>query len=827
MAEDGFYRIELPRRDGGLQPARRTTPSTWSPTSPRAVTIRKPGRDAKVTSIEEVFTELEAEDDYGVGARRARLLGERRAGEDGRPPPGPARKSLSAGHTFFLEELTLEPGDFISYFARAADEGQPSQTTTTDIYFMEVRPFGAEYRQAEQRPPGGGGGGGGPDDALSFQQRQIIAATFKLVRDRGPHRGQAVRRGHRGAGPRPGAAPGAGAVAPAADGAIAAWSSPGPASTAPAQSLRSAEGEMGVARDRLQEQKAREALPREQTALKHLQRAEAAFREVQVSFEQGGGGGGGQSADERGGPRRPLRARAGQAEEPVRDGAARDRRPRRTTRSTRRWSGCASWRGGRSRRWSARAGWPGSCRTRAAVAGGGSTPSQRDLAKETEELARRLERLARETSWPDLEDTARRLQEAANAMKRSGPGASGGSSAEAAAALERLRDAQRRLEGTRADRLEQGVQEARRKAQDLARQQEKIASEAEEQLNAESTSGEGLQRLLDRKDGLGERGRRAWRASSSGWPGRRGAARRTRRGSSRRPRTPSATRSCRTRSVTRRPWSAPGGPSRASSWKRTSAPTSRRWNGSSRRRRAPRGRPATTSARPPWRRCATSSGGWSRWRSGWGTSPRARPASREGSSQEGSQDGSQQAGSQQDGSPQDGSQQGGSQAGSAQEGASQGGASGEGAPGQRQAGGRVNGGWGGGGSPRLPPGAAPRAWGPGEARQLRRELRERLREADSLGRELGRGQPGNLQEVLRAMRRLDDEGIYREPRSLAQLVASIVEGLKAEEFALRREMEGPNREKLSLSGTQEVPPGWQRLVEEYYRSLSKERATDR
>jgi hypothetical protein len=42
------------------------------------------------------------------------------------------------------------------------------------------------------------------------------------------------------------------------------------------------------------------------------------------------------------------------------------------------------------------------------------------------------------------------------------------------------------------------------------------------------------------------------------------------------------------------------------------------------------------------------------------------------------------------------------------------------------------------------------------------------------------------------------------------------------EYALRRELEGTGVEKLRLSGSAEVPQGWRRLVEEYYRSLSRE-----
>jgi len=99
-----------------------------------------------------------------------------------------------------------------------------------------------------------------------------------------------------------------------------------------------------------------------------------------------------------------------------------------------------------------------------------------------------------------------------------------------------------------------------------------------------------------------------------------------------------------------------------------------------------------------------------------------------------------------------------------------------------------------------------------------------------LGRELGEGRLGErgaaagLSSTLRDMRRFEDPRVYGEPRGLAQLVASVVQGLKSAEFAMRREVEGPDREKLFLSGTQDLPPGWQALVEEYYRSLSRKPA---
>ena len=112
---------------------------------------------------------------------------------------GRGRKSVSAGHTFFLEELSLEPGDFISYFGRAGDESaatRPPPPTST----MEVRPFCKEYKQAEERgAKAPGGAHGGP----FLPAAAVIAATFQIIsatgaartsrrgglRDPGPHAG--------------------------------------------------------------------------------------------------------------------------------------------------------------------------------------------------------------------------------------------------------------------------------------------------------------------------------------------------------------------------------------------------------------------------------------------------------------------------------------------------------------------------------------------------------------------------------------------------------------------------------------------------------------
>src|SRR5689334_25313035 len=84
-----------------------------------------------------------------------------------------------------MEELGVKPGAFVSYYAKATDNNgvEGPKTTTSDIYFVNVRPFKKDYKAAQSQG-GGGGGGGGEVNALSQQQKQIIAATFNVVRDK-------------------------------------------------------------------------------------------------------------------------------------------------------------------------------------------------------------------------------------------------------------------------------------------------------------------------------------------------------------------------------------------------------------------------------------------------------------------------------------------------------------------------------------------------------------------------------------------------------------------------------------------------------------------
>ncbi|HEY7512831.1 MAG TPA: DUF4175 family protein, partial [Vicinamibacteria bacterium] len=457
VSREGLYSIEFQRLTGGR--FQRGSPDyviDVLPDQPPLVSLAKPGRDTLATPVEEVFTEATAEDDYGVG--RLELVysvnGEAEQSLDlhrGRPLP-----FVSGGHTFFLEELGLQPGDFLSYYARARDAA--GQSAATDIYFLEVRPFEREYRRAED---GGASGGnqGQSEGRLSDQQRQIVAATFRLVRDgdRYPAKEMAQnlgalallqgrlqeqvdslssRMGNRGA------------------------TAPGSAFLKAAASLRSASEEMRPAREALEQRRPRSALAPEQGALRHLQRAEALFRDVEVSLRASGGGEGssdGLRAEDladlldleldklRNQYETVQRGERRKLDQDVDEAIARLRElARRQQQEVERQKRLAQ-------------GLP-----RSPSDGAGS--SQRELAKEAEELGRKLERLARERRSPSLEETARRLQAAANAMRRAG---GEGSGSQGIAALDRLREARRRLEGDRSERLGREMEEAVRRAGEL------------------------------------------------------------------------------------------------------------------------------------------------------------------------------------------------------------------------------------------------------------------------------------------------------------------------------------------------------------------------
>jgi hypothetical protein len=80
--------------------------------------------------------------------------------------------------------------------------------------------------------------------------------------------------------------------------------------------------------------------------------------------------------------------------------------------------------------------------------------------------------------------------------------------------------------------------------------------------------------------------------------------------------------------------------------------------------------------------------------------------------------------------------------------------------------------------------------------------------------------PRALDDVLRNLRALDDDRVYKDASELARLQEAVAEGMKRFEFNLRRQAEMKGSE-VFLSGADNVPEEYRKLVEQYYKSLSK------
>lgn len=464
VREPGSYRILLDSQHGRRVQASSDYLIDPFTDQPPILTVTKPGRDIQVTSLEEVTAEMQAQDDYGV--RRLELI----YSVNGAPETSdtlygglPGRRQFVGTHTLFLEEFDLEPGDLVSYYARASD-GRGHETVS-DIYFLEIRPFDRSFRQADQGGQPGQPGMSGAE--LSTQQRMIVAATFKLVRDREAYGDQGFEENLSTV------ALSQGRLREEVLRLVERMVSRGVTSDSSfgriAELLPIAAEEMAKAEEALGEHKPDSALAPEQKALQNLQRAEAVFRDVQVAQGQqnGGGAGQGEISEELSDLFELELDRLSNQYEEVQRGA-REEVDNAVDETLEKLRELARRQQQENERMRARAQQQG--RTQA----GSSGESQRQLAEEAEEVARQLERLSREESLPDLAETARQLRDAAEEMRRAA--ASGDQSGEAIgnAALDQLREARRQLEQNKSGRLQRDTQDALERARALRRQQQQM-----------------------------------------------------------------------------------------------------------------------------------------------------------------------------------------------------------------------------------------------------------------------------------------------------------------------------------------------------------------
>jgi hypothetical protein len=820
---DGFYRVELDAPNGERVVGSPQYTIDVLADQPPTVSFSRPGRDTSASPIEEVFIEANAEDDYGIrdlelvysingGPEKVVKLfaGTRRLAE------------VTAGHTFYLEELGVEPGDSVAYYARAMDNDAVggAKRASSDLYFVRIRPFRKDFRQAQSAGGGGGGGGagGGQVEALSEQQRQIISATFNIQRDRRNLTPEKLRENSKVV------SLAQSRLREQVEGLLTRMNSQlverDPAFSKIAEMLPQAVAFMKDAEAQLNAAQPEQALQPENKALQILQKAEEEYEtQVSVSRQAGGGGGAG------GAMQRELAElfeqeldqmvsryeTASQASQQAADREI-DELLEKLKELARRQEQEAE----RLRR-----------RALEGAMGGSSGAQQRALAEQVEEAARRLERLAREQQRPDLQDLARQMQEAANAMRRAAAGGTANASAQAQAALERLREAEGRLQRSLTQRAERDVQEARRSADDLARRQQEIM-EMERGLPASGAGRTQAARQINERKAqlearLGELEAHLDRAA-------REAARKEREASRKLAEAAAAIRDNRLRDRVR--YSQPM-VSRGNLQELATAEATIAAGIEEVRRRLEEAQQALGQGAPGDRREQAVDRAQRLARRLESLQERTRELAERGQRGQQGRDGQQ---GQQDPQGQQGQQgqrgqagQQGQQGGDGRAGDSRG----DGRASGRTADGRfggdfttggvdLGGGWRGG--------LAWGGWWDGrylrlteeDIRQLRNEARQYANEARDL-RALLRGadiDPRELDEILRQLRRLEDERVYKDVSELARLQTEVTERLKRFEFALRRQAQA-EANAVALSGGDVGPEPYRRLIEQYFRSLGR------
>ena len=186
VLNDGKYTVRLLCVDGFNNQTPIEYTITAIPDEPPEIVIKEPGRDIKATKLEEVRVLAEATDDYGV--ENMKLMYSIGSGEAQELPVEAvevkAEKIISNAYVFYLEELDVEPGELISYYAQATDNNTRTGpgTSTSELYFIEVRPFNERYTQMDAE--GQQAQEGQPFPNLIADQRTIIKKTWKHIHSR-------------------------------------------------------------------------------------------------------------------------------------------------------------------------------------------------------------------------------------------------------------------------------------------------------------------------------------------------------------------------------------------------------------------------------------------------------------------------------------------------------------------------------------------------------------------------------------------------------------------------------------------------------------------
>ncbi len=156
------------------------------PNQPPELAVLFPGKDVRVSPLEEVSLEATAQDDFGL--KEYGLVYQLPDGDEqlltlGNESERDAKVQLA--HQLAMEEVKARPNELVAYYFFADDVGPGGdlRRTFSDLYFAEIRYFDEEYRQSgsSQGQPGNMPSNT-PSSRLLQLQRDIVNALWNLIR---------------------------------------------------------------------------------------------------------------------------------------------------------------------------------------------------------------------------------------------------------------------------------------------------------------------------------------------------------------------------------------------------------------------------------------------------------------------------------------------------------------------------------------------------------------------------------------------------------------------------------------------------------------------
>jgi hypothetical protein len=269
--------------------------------TPPELTLKRPGRDRDVMPLEEVVLEIDASDDYGLSSFTLNysVVGADEVEVNFLPQAN--MQEVTGNELIYMEDLEVEPGDFVTYYLTLADNNDlrgPNEVIS-DIYFLQVIPTDQEFRRAAGMSggQGAGGGQGGDSSALVSVQKDIIAATWKLKNRQSKVSvaefvadAEIISESQREA---------TGRARQSIDRLAERLSFSDDTYDSAVENLSLAIEQMNLAAQELDKEQITSALKPEQLALQFILKAEASINRTDISMQQGGGGGGGGARQER------------------------------------------------------------------------------------------------------------------------------------------------------------------------------------------------------------------------------------------------------------------------------------------------------------------------------------------------------------------------------------------------------------------------------------------------------------------------------------------------------------------------------------------------